>query len=185
MCTAVATPPSYDLANIGVTLNGKTPAFYSFVDDQLLATRPDTSGAVNYFQVIATEKTPRRNTGLAATYRNQNAMYHMNSALGVGCDFCHYAGYFKSYVLEDGTFKWPKAQSRHMIGMVQDIAINWLPQMPNLVDTAQPNCYMCHRGNVVPPGDYDAPDEVPAKVADPLIKPKEDIAIAVPILPKQ
>ena len=177
-------PTAYDLKNLGVTVNGKTPAFYSFVDDQLLAVRPDDKGAVNYFQVIAEKKSPQNpNLGLGPTYRNQSAMYHMNSALGVGCDFCHYAGYFKSYVLEDGTFKWPKAQARHMLGMVQDISINWLPQMPNLIDTAQPNCYMCHRGNVIPPGDYNAPDEVPAQVADPLIKPTVNLVIPASVAP--
>jgi photosynthetic reaction center cytochrome c subunit len=174
-------PTSYDLKNIGVTLNGQTPPFYSFVDDEYLAARADADGSVNFFQVTADKDTP---PGLNATYRNQNAMYHQNSALGVGCDFCHYGGYFASYVLEDGTFKWPKSQARHMQGMVQDIAINWFPQMPNLVDTAQPNCYMCHRGNVVPPGDYDDPER-PAQVADPEIKPLVDLPVLKPILPEQ
>jgi hypothetical protein len=165
----------------GITLNGQTPQFYSFVDDQYLATRPsaDALGGINYFQVTADSNTP---AGLQQTYRNQYAMYHNNSALGVGCDFCHYGGYFKSYVLEDGTFKWPKAQAKHMMGMVQDIAVNWFPQMPNLIDTAQPNCYMCHRGNVVPPGDV-LVDERPVAVADPAIKPLVDLPVVPPILP--
>lgn len=175
-------PTQYDMAHTGVTLNGKAPPYYTFVDDQLLAARADANGNVNYFQVTATKDTP---PGLDATYRNQYAMYHMNTALGVGCDFCHYGGYFKSYVLEDGTFKWPKSQARHMVGMVQDIAINWFPQMPNLVDTAPPNCYMCHRNNVVPPGAY-APvqGEIPQTVSNPAIRPLVELPMPAPVLPK-
>jgi hypothetical protein len=71
-----------------------------------------------------------------------------------------------------------------MQGMVQDIAINWFPQMPNLVDTAQPNCYMCHRGNVIPPGDADDPER-PAQVTDPEIRPLVDLPVLKPILPEQ
>ncbi len=155
--------------------------FYSFVDDKYLAAKPDATGQVNFFQVTANDNTP---AGLDDTYRNQFAMYHQNSALGVGCDFCHYGGYFPSYVTEDGTFKWPKSQAKHMQNMVQDIAINWFPQMPNLVDTAQPNCYMCHRGNVIPPGDV-LSTERPVAVADPLIKPLTEIPVPPPVLPQK
>lgn len=180
-------PTQYDMKHYGITLNGKPPASYEIVDDKLLAVRPDANGEVNYFQVTATKDTP---PGLNDTYRNQAAMYHMNTALAVGCDFCHYGGYFKSYVLQDGTFKWPKSQSRHMLGMVQDIAINWFPQMPkadpNRGDLAQPNCWMCHRGNVVPPGAVTpAEGEVPQKVSDPEIKPLVDLPVPAPKLPTQ
>ncbi|MFN4294211.1 MAG: photosynthetic reaction center cytochrome c subunit family protein [Thermoflexales bacterium] len=180
-------PTQYDMKHYGITLNGKPPASYEIVDDKLLAVRPDAQGNVNYFQVTAKKDTP---AGLNDTYRNQAAMYHMNTALAVGCDFCHYGGYFKSYVLEDGTFKWPKSQSRHMLGMVQDIAINWFPQMPKADPTrgalAQPNCWMCHRGNVVPPGAYlPGEGEVPQKVSDPQIKPLVDLPVPAPKLPSQ
>ncbi len=180
-------PTQYDMKHYGITLNGKPPASYEIVDDKLLAARPDAQGNINYFQVTANKDTP---AGLNDTYRNQAAMYHMNTALGVGCDFCHYGGYFKSYVLEDGTFKWPKSQSRHMLGMVQDIAINWFPQMPKADPTrgalAQPNCWMCHRGNVVPPGAYlPGEGEVPQKVSDPQIKPLVDLPMPAPKLPPQ
>ncbi|MCS6847573.1 MAG: photosynthetic reaction center cytochrome c subunit family protein [Anaerolineae bacterium] len=180
-------PTQYDMKHYGITLNGKPPASYEIVDDKLLAARPDAQGNVNYFQVTATKDTP---PGLNDTYRNQAAMYHMNTALAVGCDFCHYGGYFKSYVLEDGTFKWPKSQARHMIGMVQDIAINWFPQMPKADpargDLAQPNCWMCHRGNVVPPGAFTPGEgEVPQKVSDPQIKPLVDLPVPAPKLPSQ
>jgi hypothetical protein len=58
--------------------------------------------------------------------------------------------------------------------------------MPNVIDYAQPNCYMCHRGNVVPPGDVDTiNNEVPAKVSDPLIKPLSEIPVPPPVLPQQ
>lgn len=180
-------PTQYDMKNTGVTLNGKPPASYEIVDDALLAQRPAANGAVNYFQVTANDTTP---PGLNATFRNQAAMYHMNAALGVGCDFCHYGGYFKSYVLEDGTFKWPKTQARHMIAMMQDIAINWFPQMPKTdsaaANPAQPNCYMCHRGNVVPPGDYPPVEgEIPQAVSNPLIRPQVELSVPAPILPRQ
>jgi photosynthetic reaction center cytochrome c subunit len=176
-------PTFYDNKNLGLTLNGKPQPFYSFVDDAYLAAKPDANGQVNFFQVTANRETE---PGLVDTFRNQYAMNHQNNALGVGCDFCHYGGYFKSYVLEDGTFKWPKSQAKHMQSMVQDIAINWLPQMPNVIDYAQPNCYMCHRGNVVPPGDVDTiNNEVPAKVSDPLIKPLSEIPVPPPVLPQQ
>lgn len=180
-------PTQYDMKHYGITLNGKPPASYEIVDDKLLAARPDAKGEVNYFQVTATKDTP---PGLNDTYRNQAAMYHMNTALAVGCDFCHYGGYFKSYVLQDGTFKWPKSQARHMLGMVQDIAINWFPQMPKADptrgDLAQPNCWMCHRGHVVPPGAYTPGEgEVPQKVSDPQIKPLVDLPVPAPKLPPQ
>ncbi|MCS6772609.1 MAG: photosynthetic reaction center cytochrome c subunit family protein [Thermoflexales bacterium] len=179
-------PTRYDMKHNGITLNGKVPDSYEIVDDRYLAVRPDAEGNVNYFQVTADKNTP---AGLADTYRNQYAMYHQNVALGVGCDFCHYGGYFKSYVTADGKFKWPKTQARHMQGLLQDIALNWFPQMPNINDVtkaqdyyAQPNCYMCHRGYVVPPGAYDFA-EYPVKVADPQIKPIVDLPLPKPILP--
>jgi len=179
-------PTQYDMKHHGITLNGKPPASYEIVDDKLLAARPDANGEVNYFQVTADKTTP---PGLNDTYRNQAAMYHMNVALNVGCDFCHYGGYFKSYVTAEGTFKWPKSQSRHMVGMIQDIAINWFPQMPktdpNRGDYAQPNCWMCHRGHVVPPGAYlPAADEIPRQVSDPEIRPLVDLPLPKPKLPK-
>jgi photosynthetic reaction center cytochrome c subunit len=174
-------PTAYDNKNLGLTLKGVPPPFYSFVDDEYLAAKPDAAGVVNFFQVQATKDTP---AGLRDTFRNQYAMNHQNDSLGVGCDFCHYAGYFPSYVLEDGTFKWPKSQAKHMQSMVQDIAVNWFPQMPNVIDYAQPNCYMCHRGNVVPPGDV-LSEERPVAVADPLIKPVSEIPVPPPVLPKQ
>jgi photosynthetic reaction center cytochrome c subunit len=158
------------------------PYDYNIVDSQLLSTRVDGLGNVNYFQVQAKAATNRDDIGLNGVARNQNAMYHVNSALQVGCDFCHYGGYFPSYVLADGTFKWPKAQARHMMGMVQDLATNYWPQMGREL-TAQPNCYMCHRGNVVPPGaSLNAPK--PAVVADPLIKPLVNLVIPNSVVPK-
>ncbi len=181
-------PTPYDMRNVGITLNGKTPSSYEIVDDQYLAARQDASGNLNFFQVTADKDTP---AGLNATYRNQYAMYHQNVALGVGCDFCHYGGYFKSYVKADGTFKWPKTQARHMQAMMQDIAINWFPQMPSVEDPnklqdyyAQPNCYMCHRGHVVPPGAYLFNEPIlPGVESD--IKPIVDLPLLKPILPNQ
>ncbi len=179
-------PTPYDMKNNGITLNGKVPSSYEVVDDRYLATRPDAEGNYNFYQVTANKDTP---AGLVDTYRNQYAMYHQNTALGVGCDFCHYGGYFKSYVTADGVFKWPKAQARHMQAMMLDIALNWFPQMPNVNDVtqaqnyyAQPNCYMCHRGYVVPPGAAEFP-ETPVKVADPEIKPLVELPLPKPILP--
>lgn len=160
---------------------GGLPYGWNLVDQQLLDTRPDADGNVNYFQVTAKQVTNKDTTGLAGVARNQNAMYHQNTALQVGCDFCHYGGYFPSYVLENGTFLWPKAQARHMTGMVQDLAVNWWPQM-GVADPAPPNCYMCHRGNVVPPGaDLNAPQASP--VADPLIKPLVDLSVPRSVVP--
>lgn len=157
------------------------PYNYEIVDQQLLETRVDGSGAVNYFQATAKEVTRQDKVGLTAVARNQNAMYHQTVALGVGCDFCHYGGYFPSYVLEDGTFKWPKAQARHMTGMLQDLAVNWFPQM-GTTNTAQPNCYMCHRGNTVPPGaNPNAPK--PVAVSNPLLKPLVDLPIPKSVVP--
>lgn len=164
----------------GVAGSGQ-PYNYEFVDKQYLATRADASGNVNYFQVTATELTKKDKVGLDGVARNQAAMYHANTALAVGCDFCHYGGYFPSYVLENGTFKWPKAQARHMMGMVQDIAVNWWPQL-GIANTAQPNCYMCHRGNVIPPGaNLNAPR--PSPVSDPLIKPIVDLPVPKSVVP--
>jgi photosynthetic reaction center cytochrome c subunit len=160
---------------------GGVPYDYNLVDQKYLDTRADPTGNVNYFQVTAKEITKRDMVGLAGVERNQNAMYHMNVALAVGCDFCHYGGYFPSYVLENGSFKWPKAQARHMMGMVQDLAVNWFPQM-GIVNTAQPNCYMCHRGNTVPPGASGNAPKVSA-VAAPLIKPVIDLPIPVSMVP--
>lgn len=181
-----AEPKNY--AAFGIE-GGDQPAGYNFADDQFLKTRVNGDGNVNWFKAVA--DTPKDGTGLAPTVRNQYAMYHMNTALGVGCDYCHYGGYFRSYVLEDGTFKWPKTQARHMMGMLQDIAVNWLPQMPSAEDatqkmtnTATPNCYMCHRGNVVPPGDVEFTEPI-QDVADPLIKPIENLSPAKDILPKK
>jgi photosynthetic reaction center cytochrome c subunit len=171
-------PTDYDLRSLGLK-GDDTSVGYTLADTRFLATRADADGNVNWFKVIADKDTP---PGLVDTYRNQHAMYHMNASLGVGCDFCHYGGYFRSYVTEENVFKWPKAQARHMLGMTQDIAINWFPQMPNVQNAAQPNCYMCHRGNVVPPGDYADP-ELPAQVADPTIKPLVELPKQKAILP--
>ena len=172
-------PEKFGIAGSG------NPYNYEFVDKQYLDTRADAQGNINYFKVTATEKLPKNNVGLSATERNQYAMYHQSAALNVGCDFCHYGGYFPSYVLEDGTFKWPKAQARHMQGMVQDLAVNWWPQLqfPAGADpAAQPNCYMCHRGNVVPPGaSLDAPK--PVAVAAPDIRPLVDLKIPKSVVP--
>ncbi len=167
---------------------GGMPYDYTFADERFLGSLPDADGRVNYFQVIADRTTP---PGLNDTARNQNAMYHMNTALGVGCDFCHYGGYFRSYSLPDGTYKYPKAQARHMLGMLQDLTVNWLPQLPPLDansvaapdQAVAPNCYMCHRGYVVPPGDI-APTEPIQKVAAPLLAPLQDIPIPISVLPK-
>ena len=177
-------PKNYGMFGIE---GGDQPAGYNFIDDQFAKTRVEADGSVNWFKAIADK--PKDGKGLYPTVRNQYAMYHMNGALGVGCDFCHYGGYFRSYALEDGTFKWPKTQARHMMGMLQDISVNWLPQMPSPEDAtkklenyASPNCYMCHRGNVVPPGDYEFNEPI-KDVANPLIKPIEDLKIAADILP--
>jgi Photosynthetic reaction centre cytochrome C subunit len=161
---------------------GGNPYNYELVDDQYLQTRVDGFGGVNYFQVQAKEVTNNDPVGLAGAARNQNAMYHVNSALQVGCDFCHYGGYFPSYITSDGTFKWPKAQARHMMGMVQDLSINWWPQL-GVQNTAGPNCYMCHRGNVVPPGaNANAPK--PVVVGDPLITPLVALPIPKSVVPE-
>jgi photosynthetic reaction center cytochrome c subunit len=160
---------------------GGLPHDYNLVDAQYLSTRVDGFGGINYFQVTSKEATNNDKIGLTGVARNQNAMYHMNTSLQVGCDFCHYGGYFPSYVLADGTFKWPKAQSRHMMGMVQDLATNYWPQMGREL-SAQPNCYMCHRGNVVPPGAY-ANSPKPGLNADPLIKPLVNLPIPKSVAP--
>jgi hypothetical protein len=158
------------------------PYDYNLVDQQYLQTRVDGFGGVNYFQVTAKQITNKDPVGLKGVERNQNAMYHMNGALQVGCDFCHYGGYFPSYVLADGTFKWPKVQARHMMGMMQDLAINWWPQMGRELD-AQPNCYMCHRGNVVPPGaSANAPK--PVAVTDPLLRAQVNLPIPKSLVPE-
>jgi photosynthetic reaction center cytochrome c subunit len=157
------------------------PHNYDIVDNQLLQTRVDGFGGVNYFQVTAKQATNNDKIGLNGVERNQNAMYHMNNALQVGCDFCHYGGYFPSYVLADGTFKWPKAQARHMLGMVQDLAINWWPQMGREL-SAQPNCYMCHRGNVVPPGAY-VNSPKPAANPEPLVAPLFNLPVPKSVAP--
>ncbi len=158
------------------------PYDYNIVDDQYLQTRVDGFGNINYFQVTAKETTNRDRVGLNAVERNQHAMYHMNNALQVGCDFCHFGGYFPSYVLANGEFKWPKAQARHMMGMVQDLAINWWPQMGREI-TAQPNCYMCHRNNVVPPGaSPNAPR--PAVVAEPLLTRLVNLPVPKSVAPE-
>lgn len=165
----------------GIT-GGGAPYDYNLVDQQFLDTRANVLGKVNYFQVTAQEITKQDKVGLLGVERNQHAMYHMNSALAVGCDFCHYGGYFPSYVLENGAFKWPKAQARHMLGMVQDLAVNWFPQM-GTVNTAQPNCYMCHRGNTVPPGAVSVDAFKVSAVAQPLLKPVVDLPIPVSVVP--
>lgn len=168
--------------SFGIEGNGN-PYNYDILDQRYLDVRPDANGAVTYFKVIADKETKG---GLADVARNQNAMYHLNQSLGVGCDYCHYGGYFRSYQLPDGTVKYTKAQARHMMGMMQDIAVAWLPQMKSattLTNTAQPNCYMCHRGNVVPPGDNEYTEPL-QDVADPLLKPSEVIPVPVSVLPK-
>jgi photosynthetic reaction center cytochrome c subunit len=162
-------------------VGGSSPHDYNLVDAQYLAARADGAGAINYFQVTAKVATDKDKIGLNGVARNQNAMYHMNTGLQVGCDFCHYGGYFPSYVLADGTFKWPKAQARHMMGMVQDLAVNYWPQMGREL-TAQPNCYMCHRGNVVPPGAYTNSPK-PGIVNDALIKAQVDLPIPKSVVP--
>jgi photosynthetic reaction center cytochrome c subunit len=172
-------PTDFDLRQLGLK-GADTSVGYTFADTRFLQTRADGNGNTNWFKVTADDKTP---PGLVDTYRNQNAMYHMNASLGVGCDFCHYAGYFSSYVTEENVFKWPKAQARHMMGMVQDISLNWFPQMPNVQNSAQPNCYMCHRNYVVPPGDYLDP-ELPKQVSNPDIVPIVNLPAQKSILPK-
>lgn len=88
---------------------------------------------------------------LMAVQYNQYTMTHMTQALGVGCAFCHNANYFPSNQRAE------KGYALIMLQMAQHINATYKPIMNMKV----PSCWMCHRGQTLPPGSAN-PNQVPA-----------------------
>lgn len=88
---------------------------------------------------------------LAAVQYNQYTMTHMTQALGVGCAFCHNANYFPS------NERAAKGHALIMLQMAQHINATYKP----IMNQKAPSCWMCHRGQQLPPGSAN-PGQVPA-----------------------
>jgi photosynthetic reaction center cytochrome c subunit len=73
---------------------------------------------------------------------NQNTMYHMNASLGAGCALCHNANYFPSNERPQ------KGYAITMLNMSKHINDQYKPILAN----KSPSCWMCHRGQQLPPG---------------------------------
>ncbi len=84
----------------------------------------------------------RNDISLDATQYNQVVMYHMNSAMNVGCTHCHNSRYFPSYEVP------AKYYSMQMLQMTQYIHNEWGETLGGNV----PSCWMCHQEAVIPPG---------------------------------
>ena len=94
--------------------------------------------------------TGKKDPDLAAVQYNQQTMTHFTQALGNGCAFCHNANYFP------GNEQPPKAHALIMLKMAQHINATYKPIMNN----KGPSCWMCHRGQQLPPGSAN-PGQVP------------------------
>jgi hypothetical protein len=77
-------------------------------------------------------------------------MTHMTQALGVGCAFCHNANYFPSNEREQ------KNHALIMLKMAQHLNATYKP----IMNQKAPSCWMCHRGEQLPPGSAN-PGQVP------------------------
>ncbi|NDJ51906.1 MAG: photosynthetic reaction center cytochrome c subunit [Chloroflexi bacterium] len=94
----------------------------------------------------------REDISLDAVQYNQQVMYHMNSAMNVGCTHCHNSRYFPSWEVP------AKYYAGHMLLMSQFIWAEYAESMGN----QQPSCTMCHNGAVIPGGSAVSVDVMPA-----------------------
>jgi photosynthetic reaction center cytochrome c subunit len=91
---------------------------------------------------------------------NQQVMNHMNTSLGVGCDFCHNAAYFPS------DEKPQKDWARTMLNMTTYMHENYSELLTgDSAEPKEPSCWMCHQGNYIPPGAASSNESVLAPVS--------------------
>jgi len=80
----------------------------------------------------------------------QQVMYHMNSAMNVGCTHCHNSRYFPSREVPAIHY------AQHMLLMSQHVWLNYADSLVNVGDPnsqpQQPSCTLCHQGAIIPPG---------------------------------
>jgi len=96
----------------------------------------------------------RNDIGLESTQHNQVVMYHMNSAMNVGCTHCHNSRYFPSYEVP------AKYYSMQMLQMTQYINNEW----GHTLGGNAPSCWMCHQEAVIPPGSAQGVEVVPEPI---------------------
>lgn len=96
----------------------------------------------------------RNDIGLESTQHNQVVMYHMNSAMNVGCTHCHNSRYFPSYEVP------AKYYSMQMLQMTQYINNEW----GHTLGGNAPSCWMCHQEYVIPPGSAQGVEVVPEPI---------------------
>lgn len=97
----------------------------------------------------------RKDISLDAVQYNQYAMYHMNTAMGVGCTHCHNSRYFPSYERPS------KYYALHMLSMSQHIAATY----GDVINNQDPSCAMCHQGAIIPPGAARSAADIPAAIS--------------------
>ncbi len=139
--------------------NGK-PVNFNGVNSGLLSNYPANQAPLprNYQIKLDTPEdldllliTGKIDPNLAAVQYNQYTMSHMVQALGVGCAFCHNANYFPSNERAE------KGYALIMLKMAQHINATYKP----IMGMKSPSCWMCHRGEQLPPGSAN-PGQVPA-----------------------
>lgn len=96
--------------------------------------------------------TGREDVSLDGVQYNQNAMYHFNESLQVGCTHCHNARYFPGWEQP------AKYYSYTMLQMNQHI----LAEYQETMNEQEPSCFLCHRNNVLPPGSAVSANVLPA-----------------------
>ncbi len=89
-----------------------------------------------------------KSKSLDTAEENQYAMYHMNVSLGQGCTFCHNARYFPATGVANGG----RDQKQHAIWMLQMSKYINENYSKAIMANKTPSCWMCHQGNIVPPG---------------------------------
>jgi photosynthetic reaction center cytochrome c subunit len=98
----------------------------------------------------------RNDISLDTVQYQQQVMYHMNSAMNVGCTHCHNSRYFPSWEVP------AKYYSLNMVQMNQYIWQNWSEEW---LGGQEPSCTLCHNGAVIPPGAVQSVDLMPAAIS--------------------
>ncbi|NDJ63272.1 MAG: photosynthetic reaction center cytochrome c subunit [Chloroflexi bacterium] len=111
-----------------------------------------TAENVDYLNVNA-----RSDISLDRVQYQQNVMYHMNTALNVGCTHCHNSRYFPSREVPAIHYAQNMLQMTQYIWQEYGESINGVE-----LGDQSPSCTLCHAGNVIPPGAVRSADLLPA-----------------------
>lgn len=84
----------------------------------------------------------RTDISLDTVNYQQQVMYHMNSAMNVGCTHCHNSRYFPSREVPAIHY------AQHMLEMTQYISVEYAESLGG----QELSCTICHQGNIIPGG---------------------------------